>query len=218
MPIVRNRRRWSRDSSQAADASGVFGSSPSERTPQDRPTWAGHDHESRHCVVGGLRARIPLSLHRTGSLCVGQPTPVTFLATSQRVTRSRGRLLPVRGAGEVQRLPGRDRPQVGLRGTKPPGHTAAAKLDLESNKAASVSGERRLPLWVLRKRSPRETRRGMLCGNLAVGPHGVQTKGTYAHSPTAAPEPRGSRVSWGPEAGNFLLRPQPGWPHHGPNV
>ena len=39
---------------------------------------------------------------------------------------------------------------------------------------------------------------------------------TYVHSATAAPRPGGSRVSRGPEAGSFLLRPQPGWPHRGP--
>lgn len=167
---------------------------------------------------GGASGPNPLCLHRTGSLSVGQPTPVTFLATSQRVTRSRGRLLPVRGAGEVQRLPGQDGPQAGLRGTKPPGHTAAAKLDLKSNKAASVSGERRLRLRVLRKRSP--VRHIMACsvGAWQWDLTGCRQRATYVHIPTAAPEPRGSRVSWGPEAGNFLLRPQPGWPHRGPNV
>lgn len=47
---------------------------------------------------------------------------------------------------------------------------------------------------------------------------GCRPRATYVHSSTDALEPGGSRVSWGPEAGNFLLRPQPGWPHHSPNV
>lgn len=116
--------------------------------------------------------------------------------------------------------------EAGLREVRRPGrsHTAGseARLESESNETASVDGQGRLRVWVLGKPKSRDGRCGPHTGSPAAGPHGAQTsRCTKGHVRAqrhggSRVRPGGSRVSRGPEAGSFLLRPQPGWPHRGP--